>query len=72
MIEQQPVPVTSYRYIVTLSTTALSDTSTQIQVSTVRMSLANGSVVQSDKMENKYLNYSVFEGVQERLVQAGY
>ena len=63
----EPKKTTSYRYILTLTTTALTDSSTEIQMSAVKMTLENGSVIHSAKFENKYLNYSVFDGLYDQL-----
>ena len=58
---------TSYRYILTLTTTALADSATEVQISSVRMVLENVGVMRSAKFENKYLNYSVFDALYDQL-----
>ncbi len=57
----------SYRYVVALTLTAYGTDSTEVAISAVRAQLENGSVVSSGRMENKYLNYSIFEAIQSRL-----
>lgn len=66
-VSSEPAKTTSYKYIVTLNTSALTDSSTQIQISAVRMELENGSVKNSGKFESKYLNYSIFDALYEQL-----
>ncbi|MBI5215377.1 MAG: hypothetical protein HY960_06450 [Ignavibacteriae bacterium] len=59
--------ITSYKYIVTVNTTALTDSTSQLQLSAVRQVIENGSVTNSSKFENKYLNYGIFDAVQAQL-----
>ncbi len=67
VVSSEPPRTTSYKYIVTFNTSALTDTSAQIQISAVRLELENGSVKNSGKFESKYLNYSIFDAVYEQL-----
>ena len=59
--------ILSYRYIVTLNLAPLGMDSTEVVISAVRTELENGSVASSGRIENKYLNYSIFEAIQARL-----
>jgi hypothetical protein len=63
----EPSKTTSYRYVVTLHTTSVTDSSTEVQVSATRMVLENGAIVHSAAFENKYLNYSVFDAIYDQL-----
>jgi hypothetical protein len=63
----EPTNTSSYRYILTLTMTALADSATEFQISAVRMVLENGGVIESTKWENKYLNYSVFDALYDQL-----
>jgi hypothetical protein len=63
----EPSKTSSYRYILTLTTTAVADSATELQLSSVRMVLENGGVISSTKFENKYLNYSVFDALYDQL-----
>ena len=67
-----PTKTTSYRYIVTLTMAALTDSTTELQISTVRMRLENGSVTESARFENKYLNYSIFDALYDQLSARSY
>ena len=67
VVANSPEKITSFKYVITLNTAALNDTSSQLQVSAVRMMIENGSVTNSSKFENKYLNYGLFDAVQEQL-----
>ncbi|TAK53091.1 MAG: hypothetical protein EPO24_14840 [Bacteroidetes bacterium] len=62
-----PEVVRSYNYVVTFNTTTLSDTSLSLQISTVRLDIENGTTVHTVQLENKYLNYGLFDAVQEQL-----
>lgn len=57
----------SYRYIVTLNLAPYAMDSTEVILSAVRTELENGSVASSGRIENKYLNYSIFEAIQAQL-----
>lgn len=57
---------TSYRYVVALSLTPYAADSTEVTISTVQTKLENRSVVNSGRMENPYLHYSIFEAIQSR------
>jgi hypothetical protein len=63
----EPPTTTSYGYIISLTMTAITDSTTELQISTVRMVLENGSVIRSARFENKYLNYSVFDALYDQL-----
>lgn len=63
----QETKTTSYRYVVTLTTTELDANSTGIKVSAVRMVLENGSVASSGRIENKYLNYNIIDAIEAQL-----
>ncbi len=67
VVSSAPEKITSYKYIVTINTTALSDSTSELQLSAVRQVIENGSVTNSAKFENKYLNYGIFDAVQEQL-----
>jgi hypothetical protein len=67
VVTSAPEKVTSYKYIVTINTTALSDSTSELQLSAVRQVIENGSITNSAKFENKYLNYGIFDAVQEQL-----
>ncbi len=58
-----PSPDPSYLYIVTLNTTRLSETTTEVRLLTTRMDLEDGEVLNSKRFENKYLNYEFFDGI---------
>ena len=51
----------SYRYIVTINANPIDETSTEVQISAVRMQLENGGVVDSRRLQNKYLNYRLVD-----------
>ena len=57
----------SYRYVVTVSLAPYGMDSTEVVISAVRTEMENGGVGSSVRMENKYLNYSIFEAIQNRL-----
>ncbi|MBI3006131.1 MAG: hypothetical protein HYY49_12055 [Ignavibacteriales bacterium] len=57
----------SYRYVVSLTLSPYGMDSTEVVISAMRSKLENGGVVSSGRMENKYLNYSIFEGIQARI-----
>jgi len=56
-----------YRYIVTVNTNPLSDSTTEVSLATTREDLMNGWVTSSRQIENKYLNYSIFDGIGEQM-----
>ena len=60
----------SYKYAVSLTLATLDSSSTEVRISAVRTSFENGSVTGSGLMENKYLNYAVFEAIQRQLESA--
>jgi len=57
----------SYKYVVSLNLVTVDSASTEVRMSAVRTSFENGSVKGSGVMENKYLNYAVFEAIQRQL-----
>ena len=58
-----PSPEPSYLYVVTLNTTSLNESTTEVKLSTVRLDLEDGEIMNSTRFENKYLNYSIFDGI---------
>jgi hypothetical protein len=58
-----PSPKPSFLYIVSVTTTALTDSTTEVYLSTERLDLQNGDVLNSQRFENKYLNYSIFDAI---------
>lgn len=60
----------SYKYVVSLSLKTVDSVSTEVRISAVRTSFENGNVSGSGLLENKYLNYSVFEAIQRQLESA--
>jgi hypothetical protein len=62
-----PSPNPSYLYIVSLTATTTKDSTTQIRLSTDRLDIVSGSVQKSERIENKYLNYSIFNGILEEV-----
>ncbi|MBI3766579.1 MAG: hypothetical protein HY277_08800 [Ignavibacteriales bacterium] len=66
-----PTPTTpatvTYKYVVNLVTTSLSDTTSDLRIEVTKMELENGEVRSSMPFENKYLNYSIFDAIQEEL-----
>jgi len=62
-----PPPGPSYRYVVTVNTTPLSDSTTQIALETTRVDMVGGSITKTEHFENKYLNCSVFDAIEEQL-----
>ncbi|MBI5464865.1 MAG: hypothetical protein HY966_07945 [Ignavibacteriales bacterium] len=61
--------VVSYSYVVSMNATAVDSGSVRIQLSALRETITNGSVSDSRKMENKYLNYVLFESIQRHAEQ---
>lgn len=55
---------TSYRYVITINANPIDETSTEVQISAVRMQLENGGVVDSRRVENKYLNYRIVDRIE--------
>ena len=58
-----PSPDPSYLYIVTLSTQRVGEMATKVQLSTERLDLEDGEVIHSSRLENKYLNYGIFDEI---------
>ncbi len=60
----------SYRYVVSLTVATVDSSSTEVRLSAVRTSYENGSVTGSGLIENKYLNYAIFEAIQRQVETA--
>jgi hypothetical protein len=60
----------SYKYVVSLTLATVDSASTKMRISAVRTSFENGGVTSSGLVENKYLNYSIFEAIQHQLETA--
>lgn len=65
-----PTSVT-YKYVVTLTTVALTDSTSDMRIEATKIELENGEVCSSSPFENKYLNYSIFDEVQKELDKGG-
>ena len=61
----------SYRYSITLSSKPVGMDSTEVEISTVRGYLEDGVEKSTTRLENKYLNYSIFDEIDEALKKAG-
>jgi len=62
--------ILSYKYVVSLTLAAVDSASAEVRISAIRTSFENGSVTGSGLMENKYLNYVIFEAIQRQLETA--
>ena len=63
---QQNLPIHNeygLRYTTTISLTTMSTTSTVARISVIKMELENGTVKNSFKLYNKYLNYFLFDEI---------
>ncbi len=58
-----PPPNPSYLYVLSLDATATSDSTTEIQLKTERLDLQGNEIMNEVQFENKYLNYSIFDGI---------
>jgi hypothetical protein len=64
-----PEPVKAYKYVVSVNLLPSAGASTEMRISAIRQLIENGTVTSSQRMQNKYLNYSLRDAVEASLVR---